>query len=238
VPQQASRHESKTARPFWEVCVYPTKPNFSSVRKKLAYAIAAIAILAVGALYLSGFQAYQYRYNLSGNLVRAPSPEWSTLYFNSPSGEMLAEFNFSTSYLAANNTQQGAGFGFQLWHAQGFKVDFVNLTFCIGPSPEDVWVTGFNYYTDGYAPLGFENANFSGGPTGVSGAVLTLSSFPPPNPTTEYGVGLSYKNAELPAAIGSTSVIVQMVLTSGSGIPFAGDTYSGQFGFNLVYVAK
>ena len=203
------------------------------MKKRFAYAIVAIAIIAVGALYLSGYQAYQYRYNLSENLVRSPSPEWSTLYFDNPSGETLAKFNFSTSYMTANNTQQSAGFGFQLWHAQGFKIQLVNLTFTIGPSPSDVWVTQFNYDTGGYAPLDFENANFSGGPTGVSGAVTTLSSFPPPNPTTEYGVGLTYKNAELPAAIGSTSVTVQMVLTSGSGIPFAGDTYSGQFGFNL-----
>jgi hypothetical protein len=208
------------------------------VRKKLAYAIVVIAILAVGALSLSGYRVYQYRYNMSGNLVRAPSPEGGTLYFNSPSGEMLAEFNFSTSYVTANNTHQAASFGFQLWHAQGFKIELVNLTFAIGPSPADVWVTGFNYYTDGYAPLDFENANLSGGPTGVSGTVLTLSAFSPLNPTTEYGVGLSYRNAELPAAIGSTSVTVQLVLSSGSGIPFAGETYTGQFGFNLVYADK
>jgi len=208
------------------------------VRNRFAYAIVAVAILAFGALYLSGYQAYQYRYNMSGNLVRSPSPKWSTLYFDNPSGETLAEFNFSTSYTNANNTQQDAGFGFQIWHAQGYKIQLVNLTFSIGPSPSDVWITQFNYDTGGCAPLDFQNVNSSGGPTGVSGAVITLSSFPPPNPATEYGVGLTYKNAELLAAIGSTSVTVQMVLTSGSGIPFAGDTYNGQFGFNLVYVTE
>jgi hypothetical protein len=208
------------------------------MRKKLAYAIVAMVILAVGALYVSGFQAYQYRLNVTGDLVRAPIPEWSALYFKGPSGEVIAEFNFSTTYVTANDTQQGVGFGFQLWHAQGFNIERVNMTLAVGPSPAEVWVTGFNYDTGGYPPLDFQNANFSGGPTGVSGAVLTLSAFPPPNPTTEYGVGLAYKNAELPAAVGSTTVFVQLVLSSGSGIPFAGDTYTGQFGFNLVYSAS
>jgi hypothetical protein len=238
VRTRRSANHTKIAGPFSEVGVYPSLPDFFGVRKKLVYAIVAVAILAVGGLYLSGFQAYQNQSSISGNLVRSPSPEWSALYFKGPSGEVLADFNFSTTLVDGNGTRQGVSFGFLLWHATGFNIERVNMTFAIGPSPADVWVTAFNYDTGGYPSLDFENANFSGGPTGVSGAVVTLSAFPPPNPTTEYGVGLAYKNAELPAAIGSTSVSVQLVLSSGSGIPFAGDTYTGQFGFNLVYVPE
>jgi hypothetical protein len=208
------------------------------VGRKLAYVIVAIVILGVGALYASGYQAYQSRLRISGDLVRTPGPEWSALYFKGPSGVTLAELNFSTARMGGNATRQEVSFGFQLWHAKGFNINQVNMTISIGPSPADVWVNGFDYYSGAYPPIDFENANFSGGPAGVSGAVLTLSGFPSSNPTTEYGVGLAYGNAELPAAIGSTSVLVQMVLTSGSGIPFAGDLYSGQFGFNLVYAAQ
>jgi hypothetical protein len=148
---------------------------------------------------------------------------------------MITEFNFSTTYTNTNNTQQVVGFSFSIWHAQGFSIESVNLTFYIGPSPADVWVTQFNYYTDGHPPLQFEDTNFTGGVTGVSGAFLTLSGFPPENPTTLYGVGLTYKDVPLPAGIGSTSVLVQMVLFSGSGMPFVGEAYAGQLGFNLVY---
>ena len=130
------------------------------MRNRVTYVIVVMAILAVGALYLSGYLAYQYSNGMSGKLVRSPSPEWSTLYFDSPSGETVAEFNFSTSYAAANNTEQGAGFGFQLWHAPGFKIQLVNLTFSIGPSPAKVWVTQFSYDTGGYAPLDFEKRQF------------------------------------------------------------------------------
>ena len=99
-------------------------------------------------------------------------------------------------------------------------------------------MTAFNYDTEGYSGLNFENVNYSGGPAGVSGAVVTLSGFPPLNPTTLYGVGLAYKNAELPTGIGSTAVLVQLVLTSASGVPFVGDTYAGQVGSNLVYLGN
>lgn len=170
-------------------------------------------------------------------MVRGTSPEWSTLYFRSSSGNILAEFNFSTTYLVVNTTQQAVTFGFRLWHVQGVNIERVNLTFDVAPWPADVWVSQFNYDTGGYAPLHVEDTNFSGGPTGVSGGVLTLSAFPPENPTTVYGVGLAYKNAELPADVGSTSVSVEVVLASGSGLPFVGNTYVGRFGFNLVYVA-
>jgi hypothetical protein len=204
------------------------------LKRKVTYAIVAIAILAVGALYASGYQAYQNRLNISGSLNRASGSELSVVYFRSGAGEVLAEFSFSASYMSANGTQEGVSFGFTLWHAQGFNIERANMTFAIGPSPADVWVNGFNYDTNGYPPLDFENANFSGGPAGVSGAVLTLSAFPPLNPSTEYGVGLAYKNVVLPAAMASTSVTIQLVLSSGSGIPFVGDTYSGQCVFNLI----
>jgi hypothetical protein len=203
------------------------------VGKKLVYAAVVIAILAVGALYVSGYQLYQYPHTLAP----ASSPNWGTLYLKGSSGETLAELNFTAAFGGGNGTK-GVSFGFQLWHAQGFNIKLVNLTFGIGPYPADVWVTGFNYYTDGYAPLSFQNANYSGGSTGVSGAVLTLSGFPSQNPTALYGVGLAYKNAELPADIGSTTVLVQLVLTSTSEIPFVGDTYAGQTGFNLVYLGN
>ena|SRR5438552_446878 len=207
------------------------------MRKKLIYAIVAVAVLAIGTLWVTGYQVYQHQYTMSGNLSRGISPDSSTLYFKSSSGETLAKFNFTTRYVNANNTMQGVGFGFRLWHAQGINIERVNLTFDIGPSPADVWVRQFSYYTGSNPPLRFANANFSRGSVGVSGAVLTLSGFPTQNPSTLYGVGLAYKNADLPARIGSTSVSIQMVLASGSGIPFVGDTYTGQSGFNLVYVA-
>ena len=205
------------------------------MRRRLACAFVVIVIILFAALYVSGSPVYRYQNTMSGNVTREPSPEWSTLQFQSSSDERIAEFNFSTTYTNTNNTQQGVGFGFSMWHAQGFSIESVNLTFYIGPSPADVWVTQFDYYTDNHSLLRFENTNFTGGATGVSGAFITLSGFPPENPTTLYGVGLTYKDVLLPAGIGSTSVIVQMVLVSGSGMPFVGEAYTGQFGFNLVY---
>src|SRR5437660_3612077 len=63
-----------------------------------------------------------------------------------------------TRYVNANNTMQGVGFGFRLWHAQGINIERVNLTFDIGPSPADVWVSQFSYYTGSNPPLRFANA--------------------------------------------------------------------------------
>jgi len=208
------------------------------VRRKVVYAVVAMAILAVGALYVSGYQAYRYKNAMSADIIRRTSQGWSTLYFDDSSGKILAGFNFSTANSpAANTTQPIVGFGFRLWHLQGFNIELVNLTFYIAPWPADVWVTQFNYDTGGYAPLRVENINFSGGTTGASGAVLTLSDFPSVNSTTTYGVGLTYMNAQVPSDVGSTTVLVQMVLVSGSGIPLVGDAYTGQYGFNLVYAA-
>jgi hypothetical protein len=208
------------------------------VRRKVVYVVVAIAILAVGALYVSGYQVYRYKYTaISGDFPRGPSQGWSAVYFVS-SGKMIGEFNYSAANsLTANNTRPGVSFGFVLWHAPGYSIERVNLTFSIAPWPKDVWVNAFNYDTDGYAPLHFENINFSGDTTEASGAVLTLSNFPSENPTTTYGVGLTYKNASVPADVGGTTLLVQMVLVSGSGIPFVGNEYTGQTGFNLVYAA-
>ena len=214
------------------------------MRKKLVYAAVIIAILAVGILYSSGFQVYQYQYNLSLKSATAPNPESVALpfpfYLESPSGTVLAELNFSSARLMnANNTQDGVGLGFRVWRAPGFNIELLNLSFDIAPLPADVWVKAFNYYTGSYPPLRVEIANFSGGNgclangCGSAGAVLTLSGFPPPDLTTEYGIGLANKNAELPGAIGSNSVGVQVIFTSGSGTPFAGNTYTGQIGYNL-----
>jgi hypothetical protein len=203
------------------------------VRRRLVFAIIAIAIIAVGILYVSGFEVYQNQYGLSPT----PPSKWGVFDLKSSSGETVAEINV-TSASVEGNTTKGVSFGFQLWHAQGFNIKLVNITLGVGPYPAAVWVTGFNYYTDGQAPLDFKNENYSGGPTDVSGAVLTLSGFPPQNPSTLYGVGLAYENAELPTSIGSTTVLVQFVLTSSSGIPFVGNTYAGQTAFNLVYLGN
>lgn len=191
-----------------------------------------MAIIAVSVLYVSGLQVYQRQYKLSPT----PAAKWNVLSLGS-SGETLAEINI-TSATFEGNTTGAVSFGLQLWHAQGLNIKLVNLTFGIGPYPADVWVTGFNYDSAGHVPLDFENENYSGGPTGASGAVVTLSGFPSQNPTTLYGIGLAYKNAELPAGIGSTVVLVQLVLTSASGIPFVGNTYKGQTTFNLVYLGN
>jgi hypothetical protein len=203
------------------------------VRRKLVCAVIVIAILTVGVLYVSGYEVDLYHFKLNP----APGPKWNTLLLESSSGETIAELNV-TSASFGGNTTKGVSFGFQLWHAKGYIIEQVNMTIAVGPFPADVWVTAFNYDTGGYPPLDFENANFSGGPTGVSGAVLTLSGFPAQNPTTLYGVGLAYKDAELPAQIGSTTILVQFVLTSTSGIPFVGDSYAGQVASNLVYLGN
>jgi hypothetical protein len=203
------------------------------VKRNLVYAATVIAILTVSVLYASGYRVELNHFNLNP----APGPKWNTLLLKSSAGETLAELNVSSASFEGNATKE-VGFGFQLWHAKGFSIERVNMTIAVGPFPADVWVTAFNYDTGGYPPLGFQNANFSGGPTGVSGAVLTLSGFPPQNPTILYGVGLAYKNAELPAQIGSTTFLVQIVLTAPSGVPFIGDSYTGQVASNLVYLGN
>ena len=205
------------------------------MKRKAVYAIAALLILAVGLLYVTGYQLYRNQDTMSGSMSRAPSPEWSIVKFRSPSGETLAEFNFSTTYAVnANKSQKSVDFGFILLHAPEFNIGSLNITYSIGPWPKEVGVTGFNYDTGSVTPND-RIANYTGDPTHVSGAVITVFSFPPSNPTPEYGVGLAYTNAELPSDIGSTSVTVQMVLTTGSGTPFVGDAYAGQLSFNLVY---
>ena len=195
-----------------------------------------VVLLFLGSAYTFGYQVYQSHNTMSASFAGSPSPGWSTLYFKSASGVLLAEFNYSTArLLTANSTGNAAAFGFKVWHATGFSVQGLNLTFSIGPYPAKVWMSQFSYYTGNYPTLDTKNVNYTGGPSEVSGAVLTLSGFPASgDPSTIYSVGLSYGNTATPETVGSTSVMVQMVLVSGSGVPYVGELYSGASGFNLV----
>jgi len=207
------------------------------MRKRLVITTALIAVLLLlASAYALGYQVYESHNTMSGSTTRSVSPELSTLHFTSASGELLAEFNFSTVRLFdANSTATAAAWGFQIWHAPGFSVQALNITFSIGPSPARVWVSQLSYDTGSNPPLDMRNLNYTGGPSEASGAVLTLSGFPSSeNPSTLYSVGLSYGSAATPESVGSTSVLVQMTLASGSGVQYAGETYSGSSGFNLV----
>ncbi len=205
------------------------------MKGKTAVAIVVVAILILAGAEALGFQIYHYQSAMTGKVVRLAGQSWSTLYFESSSGRTVAEFNFTDATVGIENSTAGTvSWVFRIWHAPGFSFQSLNLTFSIGPWPANVWVSQFNYYTGDNPPLDVTNMNYSGGPSGDSGAVLTLSGFPAAeNPTQPYGIGLTY-NALATSEIGSTGVWVQLVLGTNSGVPLIGESYSGEFGFNLV----
>lgn len=167
------------------------------------------------------------------HFVQRGSQSGSLLFYGSSTG-LMAELNYTVRPdTTSNSTKVGAGFGFLVWHANGISIKSLNLTFSLGPPPTGVWVSQLSYDTAGYPPLTVVNQNFTGGVGEVSGAFLTLTGFPPTNPTVLYGVGLSYPAGSSEAAVGGTSVQVQAVFQSGTNIPFVEQTYVGSFGFNL-----